>query len=117
MTTEIDIAVVALVLALIALALAIPLLILLVHTREPTPLLGFMILMLCVSAVLGSLGRAIDVEPGSSLDYWIRIGVVSMRVAVVGAMLYDIRWLRKHQWATTGDRIETPTQEVEEKTK
>lgn len=94
---EIDVAEVALLLSVVALVIAIPMFVLLLRQREPTPMIGFIVLMLCIAAVVGSLGRVLNVDPSGDLDYWIRITVIATRTAVVGAMLYDIRWLWRHR--------------------
>jgi hypothetical protein len=94
--------VVALGLSVACLPLAVVLLWLLLkertlYLRTATPLLGFIILMLCIGATLGAYGRVIDGTISVSLDYWIRVLIVATRVAVVGGMLYDIRWLLQHR--------------------
>lgn len=93
----IDYAGVALGFSIVALVLAVPLFVMLAHAREATPLIGFIILMLCVGGVVGAFGRWAMVDHWPELDAWIRIVVIATRVAVIGAMLYDIRWLWMHR--------------------
>ncbi|MGV0984989.1 MAG: hypothetical protein ACOYB2_10570 [Limnohabitans sp.] len=98
MNVAIDYATAALVLSLVALVLSVPMFWLLAHTRQAAPLLGFIIVMLALGGAIGAYGRVALVESTNpTLDYWIRVAVIATRVAVVGAMLYDIRWLWRHR--------------------
>jgi len=77
--------------------LAVPLFFLLRVDHHVPPLMGFVLVMLAFGGVVGSVGRLVD-ESGF-LDYWVRIFIIASRVAVLGAMLYDIAWLRRRRTA------------------
>lgn len=75
--------------------LAVPLFFLLRVDHRTPPLLGFIILMLALGGAVGSIGRLVD--ENLVADYWIRIFIIATRVAVLGAMVYDIAWLRRRR--------------------
>jgi lipopolysaccharide export LptBFGC system permease protein LptF len=85
----------AFVFSLVVAALAVPLYWLARPGKPMAPLLGFIIVMLAFGGAVGALGRLVDSD--AVLDYWIRIAIIATRLAVVGAMLYDIRWLWKRR--------------------
>jgi hypothetical protein len=57
------------------------------------PLLWFVLVALIVNGAVASFRSTSFFGENPDLDYWIRIFAIATRLSVIGAMLYDIRWL------------------------
>ena len=80
----------ALLISVVVAVLAIPLFWLLRVDHTTPPLLGFILLMLAFGGAVGAVGRLVD--ENLTADYWIRIFIIATRLAVTGAILYDLKW-------------------------
>jgi len=101
--------------AVVTFALVLPLLVLMRHRQvSVTPLLPFLVLMLALAGVLGAAGRMFDAD--ETVDRLVRIGLVTLRMAVIGALAHDLWYLwRARPAGHRGARIEAePPNEQED---